>query len=61
MGGGPSTQIGVPNEVGWVPNEFKEYDPSRSKVINVYKSLDRLKKGGYGTVYKVLQLLPYFN
>lgn len=54
MGGKPSTtHVSLPNNYGWVANEFKEYDAGKNRVINIYKSLDRLKKGGNGTVYKV--------
>lgn len=54
MGGKPSTtHVSLPNNYGWVANEFKEYDAGKNRIINIYKSLDRLKKGGNGTVYKV--------
>ena len=46
--------VNLPNDHGWIPNVFTEYDPLKKKVVNEYKSLDRLGKGGYGTVFKVL-------
>lgn len=63
-GGTPTKEIPhvhLPNHYGWVPNEFTEYDLQKNKVLNVYKSLDRLGKGGYGTVFKVSSFHTSFS
>ena len=59
MGGAQHKQIPpvhLPNNYGWIPNVIREYDLQKNKVVNEYKSMDRLGKGGYGTVFKVLLL-----
>lgn len=44
----------LPDQVsGWVANEFKEYNKQKKEVVQTYKTLDRLGKGGFGAVYKV--------
>lgn len=46
-------------DTGWVANEFKEYNKQKREVVQTYKTLDRLGKGGFGAVYKVSLLLFY--
>jgi hypothetical protein len=56
MGGAQNKEIPhvhLPNNHGWIPNVIREYDLQKNKVLNEYKSIDRLGKGGYGTVLKV--------
>jgi hypothetical protein len=56
MGGAQNKEIPhvhLPNHYGWIPNLIKEYDKQKNKVVNEYKSQDRLGKGGYGAVFKV--------
>jgi serine/threonine protein kinase len=36
-----------------IQTEFKEYDIQQKKVINTYVVLEKLGKGGFGSVYKV--------
>ena len=39
-------------DTGWVANEFKEYNKQKREVVQTFKTLDRLGKGGFGAVYK---------
>jgi len=53
MGGGQSApQTSFPNKHGHISNTFTEYDTDNKRILNVYKTLDKLKQGGYGIVYK---------
>lgn len=49
----PAVITSLPNQHGWIATEFREYNVAKTAVINTYKTLDRLGKGGFGTVYKV--------
>jgi len=44
-------------DTGWVANEFKEYNKQKREVVQTFKTLDRLGKGGFGAVYKVQETI----
>jgi hypothetical protein len=49
----PQQPLVLPNQKGWVSTDFIEYGPDKQTVLAKYKTLDRLGKGGFGTVFKV--------
>jgi hypothetical protein len=50
--------VTLPNQHGWISNVITEYDVRNRKVVNEYKSLDRIGMGTYGTVFKVFSRFP---